>query len=259
MQAKRILVTSAVGGVGKSSVSTHLSSALAEAGHRVLLVDLCSTGRVLDLLTSLSDAVLYDIGDLFCGRTTASRALLEVPSRRGLFLLPGLFRAEHPVTSHELLRAVRVAEEAIDAEYTIFDSHFDDTALRAASIADRVFVVSDLRPGSVRAAAEAALALPSQVEASIIVNRYPCYPSVKGKWPSVKALLDEARLPLSGILPDSPALSRREAAGDGISLPKENLSRAYRSIAARLDGLHAPLCIKWKKVKRKRLIRALIG
>ena len=261
MQTKRILVTSGAGGVGKSSVAAHLAAALTARGRRVLLVDLCSTGRSLDLLCSLSGSLLYDVGDLICARTDASRVVLPVPECKGLYLLPGTFRPERTPTLPELTRAITVAEEAAGAEYTVLDSHQGTLMLRAASLADRTLVVTDTSPASLRAAAETALALPTGTEASLVMNRFPCYPRIKSEIPSVLPWLNEIRLPLLAILPDSLTLASREARGDGLSLPRENLSVAYRSLAARLEGANAPLCLGWKKlkIKRRRLIRRLIG
>ena len=261
MQPKRILVTSGAGGVGKSSVAAHLASALAARGRCVLLTDLCTTGRSLDLLTSLSASLLYDVGDLFCSRTDPSRVVLPVPGHKGLYLLPGAFRSERAPTLPELTRAIRAAEEAIHAEYTVFDAHLDPLALRAMTISDKTLLVTDASPSSLRATAEAALTLPTKTEASVIINRFPCYPDVKTEIPAVKPWLDEIRLPLIGILPDSLTLSAREAVGDGVSFPRENLSIAYAAVAARLEGECAPLCRGWRKlrIKRKRLIRKLIG
>ena len=48
-------ITSGKGGVGKSSVATHLATALGRMGHRVLLVDLDAGMRCLDLMLNLSD------------------------------------------------------------------------------------------------------------------------------------------------------------------------------------------------------------
>lgn len=261
MQTKRILVTSGAGGVGKSSVAAHLASALAERGARVLLADLCTTGRSLDLLAACTPSLLYDIGDLLCSRIDASRVVVPLKERNGLFLLPGAFKFERTPTLPELLRAIRVAEEAIGAEYTVFDSHFGTLALRAASVSDLTLIVTDTTPASLRAAAEAALSLPTATEGKLVVNRFPCYPRVKSRIPSVLPWLNEIRLPLIAILPDSLTAAESEAAGDGISLKRDNLSRAYRSLAARIAGENAPLCLTFKKlkIKRRRLIKSLIG
>ncbi len=261
MQTKRILVTSGSGGVGKSSVAAHLAAALAERGARVLLADLCTTGRSLDLLTACAPSLLYDIGDLLCSRTDASRVAVRLKAKGELYLLPGAFRSERAPTLPELLRAVRVAEEAVSAEYTVFDSHFGTSALRAAAISDQVLLIADTSPASLRAAAEAALSLPTESKAGLVINRFPCYPRLKSEIPSVLPWLNEIRLPLLGILPDSLTVSERDAAGDATSLTKENLSVAYRSLAARIAGAHAPLCLGWKKlkIKRRHLIASLIG
>ena len=56
------------GGVGKSTFVAGVSKGLADLGRRVLAVD-CDIGlRSLDLLFGCSDKVVFDWGDLICGR-----------------------------------------------------------------------------------------------------------------------------------------------------------------------------------------------
>ena len=260
MQAARILVTSARGGVGTSSAALHIALALAERGERVLLADLCSVGRSLDLLTSLSDSAVYDLGDLLLGRVAPSRALLAVPGAERLWLLPGLLGAERPATLPELSRALAAAEEAAKVSYTVLDAPFDTLGLRAAQLSSRVLLVSDTSRVSLRAAADALSRLPRSAEAALLLNRFPIYEGESRPVPPVLRVLDEVHLPLIGIVPDCPWLAGEEDAGRAAALRKrDNLSVAYRSIAARLAGRHAPLLAGWRKIKRRRLLKRMLA
>ncbi len=260
MQTARILVTSARGGVGTSSAALHVAAALAERGNRVLLVDLRTVGRSLDLLTSLSDSAVYDFGDLLCGRVAPARAILPVPDADGLMLLPGLFHAERVATVPELSRTLAAAEEAIGAAFTVMDASFDALGLRAATLVSRVLLVSDLSRVSLRAVADASAQLPHSADVRLLLNRFPIRADEYRSVPSVRRLLDEVRLPLAGIIPDSPALAAEEEDGKGMLLShKDNLSIGYRNIAARLSGAFAPLLSGWRKIKRRRLLRRMLA
>ena len=258
MEAARILVTSARGGVGTSSSALHIASALAERGGRVLLADLRETGRSLDLLTSLSESAVYDLHDLLCSRIPPSRALLPVPCREGLWLLPGALGSERTATSSELCRALAAAEEAVGARFTVMDGGLDLLGLRAAGLAAQTVLVSDLSRASLRAATDALARLPRSTSPSLLLNRFPIYPGIRHPVPSVLSILDEVRLPLLGIVPDSLTLANEEEAGQGARLRAgDNLASAYRNIAARLTGGYAPLLSGWRGIRRHRVLRRL--
>ena len=260
MQAVRILVTSARGGVGTSSSALHIAAALAERGERVLLADLCSVGRSLDLLTGLSCSAVYDLGDLLLGRIAPKRAVLAVPQAEGLYFLPGQLSAERPATAAELSRALATAEEAVSAAYTVLDADFDALCLAAASVVSRVLIVSDTARVSLRAAADALTRLPRSCEAALLLNRFPRCAERGSPVPPVLRMLDEVHLPLVGIIPESAWLREREEAGGAPFLGKrDDLSTAYRSVAFRLTGRRAPLLSGWRGIKRRKIIRRMLA
>ncbi len=260
MQAARILVTSARGGVGTSSAALHIAAALAERGERVLLVDLKTVGRSLDLLTALSDSAVYDFGDLLCGRVAPARVALPVPGAERLYLLPGQLSAQRAATVPELSRALAAAEEAVMASYTVLDAAFDTLLPRAAGVASRVLLVSDTSKVGMRAAADALTRLSRSAEVSLLLNRFPIYEGVRHPVPPVLKMLDEVHLPLLGIIPDSLTLAEDEENGEAAVLRKQdNLSVAYRNVAARLAGRRAPLLSGWRGVKRRKIIRRMLA
>ncbi|MBQ6467279.1 MAG: P-loop NTPase [Clostridia bacterium] len=65
------------GGVGKSTFVAGVSKGLADLGKRVLAVD-CDIGlRSLDLLFGCSDKVVFDWGDLICGRCEKDNVIIR--------------------------------------------------------------------------------------------------------------------------------------------------------------------------------------
>ena len=61
--AKKIVIASGKGGVGKSSLTVGIGKALAKNGKRVLLID-CDCLKSIDLLTGITEFLLYNWGDV---------------------------------------------------------------------------------------------------------------------------------------------------------------------------------------------------
>lgn len=84
--AKRIVIASQKGGVGKTTVALHLALALAERGRRTLLVDLDPQGGI-GLSLARADAELPGIADRLMNVVTAEEAVVQT-HERALSLLP---------------------------------------------------------------------------------------------------------------------------------------------------------------------------
>ena len=74
--AEIVSILSGKGGVGKSTIVSALGYSLAAEGKRTLIAELDLGLRGLDLMLSLSDRIVFDLGDLLCGRCTLSDALV---------------------------------------------------------------------------------------------------------------------------------------------------------------------------------------
>ena len=84
--ARRIVLASQKGGVGKTTVALHLAVALAERGRRTLLVDMDPQGGIA-LSLAKGDAELAGLAELLMGQVTPSLAVLPTQLPK-LSLLP---------------------------------------------------------------------------------------------------------------------------------------------------------------------------
>ena len=75
--ARKIVITSGKGGVGKTTMTAMLGIALAKKGERVALVDADFGLNNLDLYLGLEGYDGYDIADVLAGKCRVRQALLR--------------------------------------------------------------------------------------------------------------------------------------------------------------------------------------
>ena len=81
-----IMVASAKGGVGKSTLCVGLGNVLSECGKKTLLVDMDIGVRSLDLLLNVAEKTVYNWGDVLLNNCDPSKALIGIS--KNLSLLP---------------------------------------------------------------------------------------------------------------------------------------------------------------------------
>lgn len=85
--ARKIVITSGKGGVGKTTVTANLGRALASLGQRVVLVDVDFGLNNLDVVMGVERKILYDITDVINGRCRLKQALIQDLERKNLYIL----------------------------------------------------------------------------------------------------------------------------------------------------------------------------
>ena len=86
--ARTIVVTSGKGGVGKSSISVNLATALASHHAKVCLIDADFGLKNLDVMMGLENRVIYDLKDVVEGRCNLEQVLIKDKRVPTLFLIP---------------------------------------------------------------------------------------------------------------------------------------------------------------------------
>ena len=86
--ARKILITSGKGGVGKTTVCVNLGSILSQMGSKVLLVDADLVLNNLDIVLGLESKIVYDIYDVVLGRCRPVQAIVSTCDNNNLFVLP---------------------------------------------------------------------------------------------------------------------------------------------------------------------------
>jgi septum site-determining protein MinD len=77
MAAKVVTVTSGKGGVGKTTATANLASALASNGLKVVCIDADIGLRNLDVVLGLENRIVYDLVDVIEGRCRLRQAMIR--------------------------------------------------------------------------------------------------------------------------------------------------------------------------------------
>ena len=104
--ARRIVITSGKGGVGKTTIAVNLSAQLAKKGHRVALCDADFGVNNVDVSAGVEGLVTYDIVDVIEGRCRAKQALVRHPQYANLFILPSSHSAPERYVSPQAVKVV---------------------------------------------------------------------------------------------------------------------------------------------------------
>ena len=86
--ARKIVVTSGKGGVGKTTICVNLGYALANNGLKVLLMDADIGLNNLDVVLGVENKIVFDLVDVLNGRCRPKQALIQDFFEPNLYILP---------------------------------------------------------------------------------------------------------------------------------------------------------------------------
>ena len=96
---KSIVIASGKGGTGKTMVSANLGATLSRLGHQVIVIDMDTGLRNLDLYLGLENNVVYDVNDVMNGVCRIKQAIIRDKSFPGLsFMAASPRRSDTEIT-----------------------------------------------------------------------------------------------------------------------------------------------------------------
>nr|MBO2470079.1 septum site-determining protein MinD [Bacillota bacterium] len=140
-----IVITSGKGGVGKTTTTANLGTALAMLDKKVCLVDTDIGLRNLDLVLGLENRILYDLVDVVEGRCKLQTALIPDKRLEGkLVLLPAAQTKDKSAVSPEQMAQLVKEQLKSDYDYVLIDcpAGIEQGFRNAIAGADRAVVVT---------------------------------------------------------------------------------------------------------------------
>ena len=265
MSAQVLTITSGKGGVGKTTVTANLASALAMLGKRVTAIDADIGLRNLDVIMGLENRIVYDLVDVVEGRCRLRQAMIKDKRQPELYLIPAAqTRDKNAVSPSDMVLICDQLREEMD--YIIIDSPagIERGFRNAVAPADKVLIVTNPEVSAVRDA-DRIIGLIDAEETGpgrLILNRVKPAMVSRGDMLSVDDVLDILAVELLGVIPEDERIL--VASNQGLPLVMHGVNgasagEAFRNIARRLDGEDVPFLDLAPRQTFMTRLRALMG
>jgi len=240
-----IVITSGKGGVGKTTTSANIGTALALLGKKVIMVDTDIGLRNLDVVMGLENRIIYDLVDVAEGRCRLPQALVKDKRFDELYMLPAAqTKDKHSVTPDQVKEIVTQLKR--ESDYVIIDcpAGIEQGFKNAVSGADRAIVVTTPENAAVRDADRIIGLLEGENIKSpkLVINRIRANMLKSGDMLDIDEICQVLAIDLIGIVPDDEYVIKAANKGEPTVVnPNSKASIAYRNIARRILGDSVPL------------------
>ena len=240
-----IVITSGKGGVGKTTTTANIGTALASLGKKVVVVDGDTGLRNLDVLMGLENRVVYTVVDVIEEKCKLKQALIKDKRFEGLFLLPtAQTRDKTDISRNAMLELTNRMKEEFD--YVLIDcpAGIEQGFENAVAGADKALVVVNPEITSVRDADRVIGKLDSKgfENHKLIVNRMNYEMTQKGQMLGVDDIINCLAIKLIGVVPEDKGVTIATNKGEPIALDNEAMAgQAFVNIAKRITGEDIPL------------------
>ena len=202
--ARRIVITSGKGGVGKTAITGALGLKLAEMGKRVVLLDLDFGLNNLDVVCGVESSIVYDIIDVLEGRCRVKQSLIQT-AHKNLYVIPSSHCYNKDVSGQKIKLLIEGLSGEFD--YVLIDcpAGIDFGFERAISSSNEALVVVNPNVQSIRDADKVLTILKSyQLEGVfLIVNKVRPKLVKKGKMLSENQIENILQTKIISVIHDS--------------------------------------------------------
>ena len=245
MGARVIVITSGKGGVGKTTTTANIGAALAEKGHKVLLIDTDIGLRNLDVVMGLENRIVYDLIDVIEERCRISQALIKDKRCQNLVLLPAAqIRDKNDVNVDQMKELISSLKDSFD--YILIDcpAGIEQGFKNAIAAANEAVVVTTPEVSATRDADRiiGLLEAAGIKNPRLVINRLRIDMVKDKNMLSVEDILDILAVKLLGVVPDDENVVISTNKGEPLVYKGDSLAaKAFKNIASRIEGVEVPL------------------
>lgn len=254
---KVIVITSGKGGVGKTTVTANVGTALAAMGKRTLLIDTDTGLRNLDIATGVEDRVLYDVIDVAEEDCSFENAALPHERYPNLYVLSASqTKSKESLSKEKFVRLCDALKRRFDFILIDCPAGIEYGFACALAPAEEALIVTVPDRAALRDAERVAGIIESEykhIQATYLcVNRFIPELSEKGNAADAAEALFTVAVRLIGVIPEDPrvmvnAYQSRLSVNDR----RSEAGRAMLNIARRLCNED----VKLMEFGKKRLFR----
>jgi septum site-determining protein MinD len=246
MSGKVITVTSGKGGVGKTTVTANLATALAMRGRKVVTIDADIGLRNLDIVMGLENRIVYDLVDVVEGRCRLRQAMIKDKRHQELYLIPAAqTRDKSAVSPSDMVLVCNELRQEMD--YIIIDSPagIERGFRNAIAASDQILIVTNPEVSAVRDADRIIGLIEAEEKGPgrLIVNRVKPDMVSRGEMLSIEDIIDILAIQLIGVIPEDEHILIGSNQGQPVAMNGTNgasAGQAFRNIAGRLEGEEVP-------------------
>lgn len=245
-----IVITSGKGGVGKTTTTANLGTALAMAGKKVVMIDTDIGLRNLDVVLGLENRIVYNLVDVVLGSCRLKQALIKDKRYPELYLLPSAqTKDKSAVSPEQMIKLTDTLKEEFD--YILLDcpAGIEQGFKNAIAGANQAIVVTTPEVSSIRDADRIIGLLESDgiKDIYLIINRLRPDMIERGDMMSVEDVVEILSVDLLGTIPDDEQIVIASNQGEPMSGKKSDAEEEYKNICRRLMGEIVPFMNMHKK------------
>ena len=245
MAGRVIVITSGKGGVGKTTTSANIGTALAKNGHSVVLIDTDIGLRNLDLLLGLENRIVYTLVDVVEERCKLKQALVKDKKNPNLCLLAAAqTRDKSAVTAEQLKKITEKLKKDYDFVLVDCPAGIEQGFQTAIAGASEAIVVTTPEMSAVRDAdriiglLEAAEGVESY---RLLINRVRPNMIKSNDMMSVEDVENILSCQKIGVIPEDTGIITSTNRGEPIVNNEKSLAgKAYSNVARRINGEEVP-------------------
>lgn len=246
MTGRVIVITSGKGGVGKTTTSANIGTALAKQGYKVVLIDTDLGLRNLDLLLGLENRIVYTIVDVIEERCKLKQALVKDKKNPNLSLLAAAQTRDKSAVNAEQLKEICDTLKA-ENDFVLVDcpAGIEQGFQNAVAGASEAIVVTTPEMSAIRDADRIIGLLGSKDEkiksTKLLLNRVRPNLIKTNEMMSIDDVVEILAIPLIGVIPEDTGIITSTNKGEPIVNDEEALAgKAYRNVAQRILGEEVP-------------------